>query len=89
MWAVSTASERCSRASLTAILAIRTIVQHLLSLVQISSRTRRGGLRTVPVATYKMQVDDRVEVKGHNKNRGPIAAGAVISLVDVSHLDPT
>ncbi len=31
----------------------------------------------------------RVEVKGHNKNRGPIAAGGVISLVDVSQRDPT
>jgi hypothetical protein len=32
---------------------------------------------------------DAVVVNGHNKNRGPIAAGAVISLVDVSQLDPT
>ena len=58
VWAVSTASESRSRASLTAIFAMRAIVQDLYQLVHITGHDRAGGSRTAPIVRAKVQLRD-------------------------------
>jgi hypothetical protein len=43
-------------------------------------RVFSDGSRTVPIGTAKMQVNDSVDLGGHNKNRSPSVQGPHFSI---------